>query len=277
MNYLLISPPGWGKTTAACSGKKPIFEIDIDGKARQMENLKSMIKNGELVVYDMKNPLLSGRLSDRAKDPNKPIKEMPKGYIEIVDLLNDIIDGTIDWGIYNLTQPPQTVVLDSLTRLCEHMTRLLIYHRGQGKFGKIKEQTAKDIDMNWPSWGSYKSNLEELFDAVTKFMPEDTDFICTAHQKEMTETQFAGTPAESTVVTGYKPLVDGQMRDKLAGYFNEVYYIERKTSKTQNGLKTTYRFRTAGRKFDARTSMALPEFVEANLSKVKGVEGDADE
>jgi hypothetical protein len=262
MNYLLIGPPGWGKTTAACtSAKLPIFLIDVDGKARQMENLKSRIESGDIVIYDMKNPLIEGRLSARALNPDQPIKNQPKGYVEVIDLLNDIIDGVEEYQKYG------TIIVDSLTRLCEHMTRLLIYHRGRGKFGKVDVgTTAKEVDLNWPSWGSYKSNLEELFDAVTKFMPEDVNFICTVHQKEMTETQYRGTAAEVTVVTGYRPMIDGQMREKLTGYFNEAYYLERKDSKMTG---RTYSFRTAGAKYDARTSLqGLPELVEADISTV---------
>ena len=249
MNTLLIARPGGGKTTAACSGRKPVYLIDVDKKAREMQNLQPMIKSGDIIVHDIKSKLVAGRLSDRALNPEKPIKEQPEGYIEIIDLLNDIIEGE-----HEPSKDAKTIVLDSLTRTVEHLKRLLIYHRGKGKFGKKDEG-----DMNWPSWGSYLSNLEELFTGVGYI--EDKDFICTAHLKVDSERDPL---TDVEVIHGYRALVDGQMREKLAGYFNEVYYVEREWNLKKHEM--SFKLRTKGsNKYDARTSLTLDEFEEANL------------
>lgn len=256
MNTLIIGPPGSGKTVAACSGASPTLILDVDGKANEMYILKDRIASGNIVVKPLMNRLIKDRLSERALNPDKPPKKQPEGYVAAVDLLSDIVDKNPDYAIY------KTIVLDSLSRLVEHLVRLLIYHRGQGKFGKKKEEG----DLNWPSWGSYKANLEEVFNVLCTHM--DKDFICTAHLKEITETQTLMEGAhvvEITSVVGRKPLIDGQMRDKLAGYFNEVYFMESKTS----GKHPSYQFRTRGTKYDARTSYPLEEFVPADLLSIK--------
>ena len=165
MNILLIGRPGSGKTTAACSGQQPTYLIDVDKKAKEMLNLKPKVDSGEIIIHNIESRVIEGRLSERALNPEKPIKNQPQGYVEVIDLLNDIIDGT-----HEPSKVAKTIVLDSLTRTVEHLKRLLIYHRGKGKFGKKDEG-----DMNWPSWGSYLANLEELFDGLGYI--KDKDFI----------------------------------------------------------------------------------------------------
>uniref|UniRef100_A0A6M3M5R9 Putative ATPase domain containing protein n=1 Tax=viral metagenome TaxID=1070528 RepID=A0A6M3M5R9_9ZZZZ len=258
MNYLLIGKPGSGKTTAACTGKKPFFLVDVDGKAHEMENLQGLIKAGDLVIYTMKSRLIDDSLSYRALHPNKPIKIQPGGYVEVIDLFSRITDNDPEFKPFN------TYILDSLTRLCEHLKRLLIYHRGQGVFGKVNlsKDTAKEVDANWPTWGSYLSNLEELFDVVTKYIPEGKDFICTAHEKQIVEKDPI---TEVEILKGIWPLVDGQMREKLAGMFNEVYFMLRRDVK---GKPPDFQFRTAGNKYCARTSRIISEFIPATLKSI---------
>lgn len=255
MNTLLIGKPGSGKTTALCTGIPPIFLIDVDGKAKQMINLQDMIKKGDLVVYEMKNRLIEDRLSYRAAHPDKGPQTEPQGYYEIIDILNDIVEDEGDYSQFN------TIGLDSLTRAVEHMKRLLNYHRSQNKFGKVKADV-KD-DMNWPSWGTYLSNLEELFAIVTTHIKQD--FICCAHER--TDTEY-DEMTKNTTITGFWPMIDGQMKEKLASYFNEVYYMDIKFSLAGN----EYRFRIhPDRKHASRTSMDLDSFEDANLLDLREI------
>jgi len=254
MNFLLISPPGGGKTTSACSGRHPTLIVDVDGKAHEMMNIKPLIDKGDVVVKAFEDRLVEDKMSYRALHPDEPPKKQPTGFISVVDFLNEILDGSAELDKFN------TVVLDSLTRLSEHLKSLLVYLRGQGKFGKKIEG-----DLNWPSWGSYLKNWEELFSNMCTYFQRD--FICTAHLKIMTEntTMMVGPQVvETEVVVGYKPLIDGQMRDKLSGYFNECYFLEAKTS----GKNPKYQFRTRGTKYDARTSLPLDEFEDADIMKI---------
>jgi len=260
MNFLLISPPGWGKTTSACTGIHPTLIVDVDGKAQEMQNLRPLIDKGDVVVKSFKDRLVEEKMSARALNPDRPPKKQPTGFISVVDFLNDILEDSVDDELGDLSKY-NTVVLDSLTRLSEHLKSLLVYLRGQGKFGKKVED-----DMNWPSWGSYLKNWEELFVNMCTYFKRN--FICTAHMKIVMKKEVVvmpgGLAVEVETLVGYKPLIDGQMREKLSGYFNECYFLDAKTS----GKNPTYRFRTRGTKYDARTSLPLDEYEDANISGI---------
>ena len=248
MNTLLIGPPGSGKTTAACTAEPPILLLDIDGKANQMISLQPLIKSGDLVIREMENKLISDRLRYRAKHPDKGPQEEPQGYYEIVDILNDIIEGFEEYMHY------KTIILDSFTRTVEHLKRLLNFHKASGKFGSQKKITE---DMNWPSWGSYLSLLEELCTVFTTHVQQN--FVCCAHQSTETEKDLN----DNIIVNAYWPMVDGQMKQKLGGYFNEVYFMNLVFAKNK---PTKYQFMThPDNKHNARTSMDLEQYVPADL------------
>jgi hypothetical protein len=248
---LLIGDPGSGKTTAGCTDKHPLFLIDVDCKADRMENIKPLIESGAVVVHPVRIPLMTDSFRDRVLNPDKGVIKQPEGYLYVVDLLNRILANDPEFDMY------ASIMLDSLTRLLEHLKRLLIHLRGKGKFGK-----KVDGDMNWPSWGSYLSNLEELF---TQLIQMDKNFICTAHQRIETEHDDL---QDISIPLGYWPMVDGQMMKKLSGYFDECYFMERKVKKNN---PTEYFFRTVGSKYCARTSLKLPEFVPANISNLMDI------
>jgi len=255
-NTLIVGKPGSGKTTSLLTAPNlPVALFDVDNKASSMNNLESAIKKGDIVVIPFKEKLVEESLVDRALNPDKKINKQPMGYIKILEILNGFIDEDTD--AFKENKRFGTLAVDSLSRVVEHMKRLLIYLRGQGKFG-IKKV---DGDMNWPSWGSYLTNLEELFTNLCLF---ERDLIVIAHEKLETERVKMG-GEETTVVLGHWPHVDGQMMKRLAGYFNEVYFMDVQVRLNQ---PTQYRFRTRGGKFCASSSFNLKEFEEANISKL---------
>lgn len=260
MNTLLIGIPGSGKTTAGCTAPPPVGLIDVDGKAEEMHNIQSLIKKGDVVIVPVRSKMVEDTLEYRALNPDKGPKEQPKGYVEIVNLLNAAVDNDPPFDQF------KTTILDSLSRTVEHMKRLLIYHRAKGRFGKIKDDKKME-DMNWPSWGSYLSNLEEVFAAIAGYYPKGKHFVCCVHEKEMVEKDPI---TEVEYTKGFWPMVDGQMREKLAGYFNEVYFMEKQTRIKKGNVPAgvNYFFRTMGKKYCARTSFELGELITPNLSEI---------
>lgn len=250
--YLLVGDAGSGKTTVACTCEHPTLIIDVDCKADKMENIRHLIESGDVTIHPIKISLVEDTLRDRVLNPDGKIKKQPEGYLYVVDLLNRILQGDEEFMKYN------TIVLDSMTRLTEHLKRLLIYLRGQGHFGKKKT----DGDMCWPSWGAFLSNLEEL---ITELIQTDKNLICTVHKKTEVEHDDM---TDTSIILGYWPLIDGQMSKKLAGYFDEVFFMEKKITKARG---TEYLFRTVGTKYCARSSFTLPEFVQADIKGLKKI------
>ncbi len=249
--YLLIGPPGSGKTTLACTLEHPTLIVDVDCKAHRMENIRHLVDSGEVTILPINKPLIEEQsFRERALHPDLGLRKQPEGYLYTVDIFNAIIDHAPEYEQY------KTIVLDSLTRLAEHLKRLMIYLKTMGKFGKKAKES--DGDMNWPSWGSYLSNWEELFTALCQM---ERNFICCAHLSTETEKDEL---TNTEIVLGYWPMLDGQAKKKLTGYFDETYYLaEEKGKKDETGKEVRYWYRTAGggKKYHARTSMDLPEFM----------------
>jgi hypothetical protein len=247
--FLLIGKPGSGKTTLSCTLEHPTVIIDVDNKAHRMANIKHLVDVGNVIIHPVAFPLVGESLTSRLGSLDKAPQKEPRGYIETIKVLESIANG-------ETYSECKTVVLDSLSRLDEHLNRLILYYRGKGRIGD-----KAGADMGWPGWGKFKQVMEELFTVLVQL---DKNFICCAHEFiDKEEDVITGV----SKIIGYYPNASGSIRTKLAGYFDEVYWLDSKIVKDkERGNIRKYYVITADREKPVRTSMVLNGVEEANLA-----------
>lgn len=254
-SILIYGRPGSGKTTMAASmtelGYKVHF-IDVDGKIKNMQNLKQRIEDGSITSIEIESPVDPQSLKSRATAGLKayPAK-LPKGYHEIVSIIDEYSDSDA------LPEQPTVLVLDSLTRVNEHMKSLL-KHYCHGK-------------LDFSGWDAVLGNYEALFDAFYKLQPNYFKHcIIIAHAKDDKD--------EVLQVIESRPLIDGQFRDKAGAYVEEMFFTFVDVPTKSSEPKFLCYTKPTGRILHARSSRDLPVVVESDFSvifegeKVNGME-----
>ena len=235
-SFILWGPPGSGKTTMACTMCKlgySVLLIDLDKKAEQMYNLKAYIEESKLTIITPKSDLVAGDLKIRVLQPKRAPIAQPKGYLEFIDTINAIQKG--EYAKYDV------LVVDSTTRLLEHLKRLILHVQGRGS-------------MEIQDWGILLSNLEELFSTV--FSLNFEHIILIAHDQTERD-ELLGT-------IEMKPLLDGQMKHKAGSYVEEMYFTQVET--TKQGAQYTILTKPLGRIKQCRTSRNLNAVEPADFS-----------
>jgi hypothetical protein len=245
---LLIGQPGAGKSTAAATAPGPVLFLDIDNKLHKMFNMQDKLKSGEVIQWPLEEHLTEttmSRLANMSKDEVKPGGSMvvprPKGYIKLAEMIDKLVDSKCVIEVKGKQVKIETIVLDSYTSMAEHLKRLLM----------AVNQTST---MTLPLYGTQLSNFETLNNTLLS-LPANVIFI--AHQK-----------ADKDELTGeisFKPLIEGQMAEKIGKDFEEVYFMEKRVQ----GDGAKYEMMTVGSSMKpCRTSRLLPSRVQPNFKEI---------
>ena len=253
---LLIGPPGAGKTTASATAPSPVLFLDVDNKLHKMENMKEKIKSGEVIQWAIDEPLIEvpmSRLANITKDNittdghmGKLVVPRPKGYIKLAEMIDKLVDGKCCINHEGKEVKVGTVVLDSYTSMNEHQKRLLC---------AVNQTSSMTLNL----YGVALSNLEALNDTLIKVVGRYANVIFICHERADKD--------ELTGMITFKPLIEGQMAEKIGKDFEEVYYMEKKIQ----GTSVVYEMLTVGSSMKScRTSRILPARVEPNFGKIYG-------
>ena len=232
-SYLFYGPPGSGKTTLAAHhpAKRKLW-LDMDQKLHEMGTLPN---RGAISVWAPQEPLGNPERIEIPWSPDPknvqagqiPTKK-PLGYEKAVVVTNELLKsakaGQLDYDC---------VVLDTLTSIGDHWTRLLMY-------------THRVSFMTERLWGIYLAGMMEYLNG---FLTLPCDRIVIAHEKRRTD--------EDTKQDVIRPSVAGQMGDNLVRFFTEAYWLSGRERSGKYKLQTVTANGAA-----ARTSIGLdPEVI----------------
>lgn len=151
-NALVYGPSGTGKSYACSTLPKPILYFCFDPKGYKIKPLTDAMDRGEIILVDLGN-------ENAAK---------PSMITTFQDVLNAVIkDGSID--------KINTIVIDSLTTMCDAMMNQICKHAG------IAIADDSGIGMKTPEikqWGLQISNMRNVLKKVQSL---PIHLVCLAH------------------------------------------------------------------------------------------------
>src|SRR5262249_1769324 len=226
-SYLFYGPPGAGKTTLATKhpAKRKLW-LDMDQKLAEMSSLPA---SDTVLLWTPDEPLgnpdrIDIPYSPDPKDVHKGTipSRKPMGYEKLVAISNELLR-------MGKEVPYDLVVLDTLTSVGDHWTRLLMY-------------THRVSFMTERLWGIYLAGMQEY---INGFLQLPCDVIVICHEKRNTD--------EDTKQEAIRPSVAGQLGNNINRYFTEAYYFLGRQRSGEYKIQTITDSRIA-----ARTSSGLP-------------------
>jgi len=206
---LLVGPPGSGKTVLATQFPKP-YLLECDNN---LKGPAQFIKDNGLSTdlrFDIPHLDAEGKMLPRAMR-----------YKNFAALGNKVMeDPTIE-----------TIIVDSLTTLVDYVIDEVRVQQGR----KIADGKTvfKDDAMQIQDWGAFAYILKQL---IIAFKSSGKRVIFTAH----VETREDESSESSKTLYRYIAC-PGQLRETIAGYFDEVWHITQE-QKTVNGKLANVRF-----------------------------------
>lgn len=214
---LLIGPPKGGKTVFATCFPRP-WILDADN------NLAGAVRYHAARGVPIKDYFFD--------DPNK----MEKDGTLIPRPMEHRWDFTIKAVMEAVKSPDvSTIFVDGLTLAGQYLEAHILAHSKEGN-GMKDLIIAGEKVMNQSHWNPFKTMMFKL---VMACRSAGKPFIMSCH--ELSETNDSG------AVISYRPLISGQLRGSLAGFFTDCWRMESEqvpisAAKHPTGVKYSVRF-----------------------------------
>jgi len=246
LKILLLSEPGDGKThqiTTLPEWMYPVALLDIDNKAVTMPLLIPFIKDGRIDIYPIDAAIIDSQetLIGRASNDTTFPKELPRGLLQVIDIVNYITGRTKaaredkDRKIY------KTIFYDSGSHLADHVERTTQFIQ---KCGSLKGAGAYG-----EGWDKFKSLMDDFMGPCVKSINMHVMMSCHVMWKIKKKEK------DGSEIGAWEPLITGQFKHKIISYFNEAYFL---MAKWGVGDKRIYKMivnKTS--KYPARTNIRL--------------------